>query len=223
VTLHFGRPDAVKSVADAVPLYGGREFESATRSTVPMLSLLMHAPELFDEIVRQLGFPGDYDLFLEYTVRPPKGRGKASHTDVMLRSGGHALAVEGKWTEPMYESVGKWLKAGRDQPNRTSAAATAVHPHLAYFLFKPSPDDRAARPHDILDKLAALWDRLGRPATFPFSVVEIEANPLDTYEPLRLLPKGEEATADAVSTALQDSKPLFSFTGFKCQRVGGKP
>src|SRR4051812_8787238 len=105
MNLHFGTPAAIKAVADAVPLYGCKEFESATRSTVPMLSLLMHAPNVFDEIVRRLGFPGSYDLFLEYMVRPPKGRGKASHTDVMLRSGTQALAVEGKWTEPMYEAV----------------------------------------------------------------------------------------------------------------------
>src|SRR5438046_1368623 len=107
MNLHFGTPAAIKSVAEAVPLYGGKEFESATRSTVPMLTLLMHATDLFDEIVRRLGFPGDYDLFLEYTVRPPKGRGKASHTDVMLKSGNHALAIEGKWTEPMYETVAR--------------------------------------------------------------------------------------------------------------------
>jgi hypothetical protein len=57
MNLHFGNPTSIKSVADAVPLYGTKEFESATRSTVPMLSLLMHAPDLFNEIVRRLGFP----------------------------------------------------------------------------------------------------------------------------------------------------------------------
>jgi len=85
-----------------------------------MLSLLMHAPDLFNESVRRLGFPDNYDLFLEYTVRPPKGRGKASHTDVMLRSGTHALGIEGKWTEPMYETVARWLKGGKDQANRAT-------------------------------------------------------------------------------------------------------
>jgi hypothetical protein len=254
MNLHFGTPTSIKSFADAVPLYGTKEFESATRSTVPMLSLLMHAPDLFNEIVRRLDYPYNYDLFLEYTVRPPKGRGKASHTDVMLKSGSHALAIEGKWTEPMYETVAHWLKDGKDQVNRTlvlegwlsllqrrttkplragdfhpsiyqmvhraASAATAAVPTLAYFLFKLSQDDRAAKPDEIFDKLADLWDRLGSPANFPFHVVEIEAKSLDAYEPLRLLPKGDEATSEAVCVALQDSRPLFDFGGYRVRQAG---
>ena len=91
MNIHFGTPNLIEAIADAVPLYGRKEFESATRSTIPMLSLLMHAPDHFNEIVRQLGFPSQYDLFLEYTVRPPKGRGNASHTDVFLKAGKDCL------------------------------------------------------------------------------------------------------------------------------------
>ena len=118
MNLHFGAPNSIKSVADAVPLYVTKEFESDTRSTVPILSMLIHSPDLFNEIVGRLDGLGNYDLFMEYTVRPPKGRGKASHADVMLRSGNHALAVEAKSTEPMYETVAKWLKGGKDRTNR---------------------------------------------------------------------------------------------------------
>ena len=39
---------------------------------------------------------------VEFTVDPPQGRGKASHTDIMIRSGPHALAIEAKWSEALY-------------------------------------------------------------------------------------------------------------------------
>lgn len=117
--VHFGLPDDSKTISDAIPLYGTKEFESPTRSTIPMLSMLKHAPGAFSEIVAQLDTsPDNYDLYLEYKVRPPKGRGKASHTDVMLLSGDTALAIEAKWTEPMYETVYEWLGSEAPQPNR---------------------------------------------------------------------------------------------------------
>lgn len=246
---YFGTPRSVPSVADAVSLYGGKEFESPTRSTIPMLSLLIHAPDLFKEIVQQIGFPAEYDLYLEYTVRPAKGRGKASHTDVMLRSADAALAIEGKWTEPMYDTVGKWLTSGRDPANRTAvlegwlsllqrrtskelcsddfqstiyqmlhraaSAATAAQPNLAYFLFKPSPDPRAASTDDVFRKLADLRNQIGRPARFPFHVVEIQTKPLDAHESLGCLAKGDEATSEAVCVALQGAAPLFDFDSFR--------
>src|SRR5262249_6317575 len=108
MTIHFGTPSSIKTFADAMPRYGRKEFESATRSTVPMLSLLMHALDLFRDIVRGLRFPEEYDLILEYTVGPFGGRGKTSHTDVMLTSGDESLAIEAKWTEPMYPATKDW-------------------------------------------------------------------------------------------------------------------
>lgn len=78
--IRFGSPANVETIAEAVPRYGRKEFESATRSTVPMLSLLRHNSDLFNEIIQQLDFPLEYELILEHTVRPQKGRGKASHS-----------------------------------------------------------------------------------------------------------------------------------------------
>lgn len=116
--IHFGNPDRPATIAKIVPLYGDREFESPTRSTIPMLSLLAHSRGKFKRIVRQLGFPAVFDVYLEYTVSPRDGRGKASHTDVMLKSGNSALAIEAKWTESMYEKVKEWRVAGKDESNR---------------------------------------------------------------------------------------------------------
>jgi len=116
--VHFGSPNQVQTVSCAVPLYGIKEFESPTRSTIPMLSLLIHNPGMFAQIVDELEMPRVHDLFLEYTVPPPKGRGKASHTDVMLKAGPHALGIEAKWTEPMYPTVEAWIKEGTNEDNR---------------------------------------------------------------------------------------------------------
>jgi len=118
VNVHFGNPNPISGVADAISLYGSKEFASPTRSTVPMLSLLLRSSDVFYDIVKQLGMPSGYELYLEYKVKPPKGRGTASHTDVMLTAGTSSLAIEAKWTEPMYAPVSKWLKSGKDSSNR---------------------------------------------------------------------------------------------------------
>jgi len=109
---HFGRPREIQDIGDAITLYGRSEFTSPTRSTIPMLALLKDDPALFGKIVGQLEFPGDYELFLEYTVGPFGGRGTASHTDVMLTTNKDSLAIEAKWTEPMYAAVRDWPKKG---------------------------------------------------------------------------------------------------------------
>ena len=221
-----------------------------------MLSLLMHAPDLFNRILREIGFTDEYDLFLEYTVGPFGGRGKPSHTDVMLRSGQDSLAIEGKWTEPMYAAVKDWPKKGITKTKNqravlqgwlnvlamrlgttfdashfegviyqmihraASAAFAGERPRLAYFLFKSSPDSRGARPDEIFDKLTDLWHLLREPANFPFYVVEIETEPLEAYQPLSLLAKGEDATAEAVCAALQDTIPLFHFCDHSIRQIG---
>jgi hypothetical protein len=112
--------------------------------------------------------------------------------------------------------------AGRTQYRGplTTHASPCNSPSVAYFLFKPSPDQRAANPDQIFGKLGDLWDRLGKPETFPFYLVEIEIKPAVAYEALRHLPKGKESTSEAVTAALQDSTPLFSLENFKCRKVG---
>lgn len=118
--IHFGRPEPINTLADAILRYGDREFESVTRSTIPMLSLLNHHhdPVTFRTIAESLDVPDPSELYLEYTVSPPQGKGKASHTDVMIKSGQCSWAIEAKWTEPMYDTVTKWLEKV-SQPNGT--------------------------------------------------------------------------------------------------------
>ena len=48
------------------------------------------------------------ECHFEYTV-PSLGRARASSTDLVILSGETATAIEGKSTEPRYETVAEWL------------------------------------------------------------------------------------------------------------------
>jgi hypothetical protein len=48
-------------------------------------------------------------LHFEFTVEPLRGRGTPSYTDLMVQSESLCLAIEAKWTEPIYNSVSSWL------------------------------------------------------------------------------------------------------------------
>jgi hypothetical protein len=50
-------------------------------------------------------------MSFEYQVPPNRGRGKASHSDLMIGWDRAAAAIEAKWTEPEYELVSEWLGA----------------------------------------------------------------------------------------------------------------
>ncbi len=104
----------IRSVNDVVLEFEKREFESPYRSTVPVLSLLKHEEAMISEILDSLGIPEPCSLHLEYQVDPQGGMGKPSQTDLMAKSEHSLLAIEAKWTEPMYETVGEWL----DSANR---------------------------------------------------------------------------------------------------------
>lgn len=116
--LFFDR-DPVTHFDELIRGYAPNEFASPTRSTVSLLSLLKHGGAVWSGIAGALvGGSSAVEAHVEYTVRPPQGSGKPSHTDVMLIAAGHACALEAKWTEPRYETVGEWLNRGTNPDNR---------------------------------------------------------------------------------------------------------
>lgn len=117
MNIHFDM-DLIQSVDAVIEKYNSGEFASPSRSTVPLLSWLKHEQDVFGELLQDLGMPQSCTLHLEYKVAPPKGKGKPSHTDIMIKSGDFALAIEAKWTEPRYETVGEWKVKGLDRQNR---------------------------------------------------------------------------------------------------------
>lgn len=115
---YFFDRQPLQSVDDAISEYDKGEFESQTRSTVPLISMLKHDMALFKSLLEDLKMPIECNLHLEYKVASPKGKGKESHTDLMAIKGDDTIAIEVKWTEPDYIKVEKWLNQGTSQKNR---------------------------------------------------------------------------------------------------------
>ena len=144
MTIFFDRRP-LADIQNALTFFKGREFKSPERSTVPLLSLLTHGAEMWQQILAELELPeSEIAVHLEYTVRPPQGNGNASHTDVMLIAGRRACAVEAKWTEPPYPTVGKWLGAEPYSLNKLAVLngwLSLLQPH----------GNRNLQLHDFLD------------------------------------------------------------------------
>lgn len=101
-----------------VNAYSDDDLASPKRSTVALLALLKDGAHILERIVETLSLPKQSGLHFEFKVKSPKGRGKASHTDLMIRHGIHAAAIETKWTEQPDKTVTTWLKKGKDRQNR---------------------------------------------------------------------------------------------------------
>lgn len=105
----------VDNFEQLIDCYGPGELESPTRSTVPLLSLVKSGGRIWNEILELPGVGYDrVEAHFEYTVEPPRGKGEASHTDLMLIQGDRVCAVEARWTEPRYPTVADWRKKGGD-------------------------------------------------------------------------------------------------------------
>ena len=92
--------------------YSAEEFDSPTRSTIPLLEYWRSPKERIQELADKLSLPVPQRVRLdfEHIVNPPRGKGRASQTDLMLISPQFRVAIEAKWTEPRYETVGSWLR-----------------------------------------------------------------------------------------------------------------
>jgi hypothetical protein len=102
----------VSGFDELVGFYRRTEFESPWRSTVPLLALIRDGWPTLQRLLVACGMQENTRLHVEWQVKPTKGKGKASHTDVMAKGNGATLAIEFKWTEPRYKTVAEWL--GKD-------------------------------------------------------------------------------------------------------------
>lgn len=107
----YGNSSPSGPVSKAVPRFEEKHFKP-TCSTVPLLSLLKHAPEKLRRLLDELGTPVARCAYLEYPVQPPRSIGPASQTDLMIVSGDVAVAMEAKWTEGLDEPVRAWAAKG---------------------------------------------------------------------------------------------------------------
>lgn len=121
--LYFNQ-DGVSDIAALIARYEPKELASPYRSTVPLLALLKESGAAL-ALLEALGVGSDAQLYCEYTVDPPRGRGRASHTDLMIIDSNTCWAIEAKWTEPRYPTVAKWIEestAGSRRRNRYKVA-----------------------------------------------------------------------------------------------------
>jgi hypothetical protein len=94
-----------------------KELDSPFRSTIPSVLYWRDIASRLAGLCEMLGLekPREATATFEHQVKPPKGGGTPSHTDLMFEWATHAIAVEAKYTEPHYETVKQWLKKGNVQ------------------------------------------------------------------------------------------------------------
>jgi len=116
--------EPVTDMESLIGRYRIREFQSPFRSTVPLLAIVRNSPSIVDQVLRDFGFSERATFHFEFRVKPPQGRGEASHTDLMVRQGDAQLGIEAKWTEPTYPTVSEWLQPnGAESANRRQVLA----------------------------------------------------------------------------------------------------
>lgn len=114
--LSYGRPRELETFAALLEEVPDKELLNTTRSTVPLLAWWRN-PKNIAALGKVLGVSGleSAEACFEYAVPaacdrcPTRGKGTSSMTDVMIDAGTDVVAVEAKHTEPLYETVGKWL------------------------------------------------------------------------------------------------------------------
>jgi hypothetical protein len=111
---------AVQNFQALLELYPDDALASPMRSTVPLLDYWRGAGERVATLAKAIGdtIGPDVDLCFECRVPVQAGRGKPSCTDLMICSRSNALAVEGKYKEPRYETVREWLRDPVEQNRR---------------------------------------------------------------------------------------------------------
>ena len=112
--IHFDR-QPIGSIDDAYAMYKASEFESPTRSTIPLLSWLKHEQQALVNLLAELEVPKPRSIHLEYKVQCPQGNRPESQTDFMALSNQIAVAFESKWTEPIGDTVTTWLQSRNEQ------------------------------------------------------------------------------------------------------------
>jgi hypothetical protein len=90
--------------------FTGKALQSPYRSTVPLLSLVRHHPDQWQDFLALLGASPPRSIHFEYQVASAKPGANPSQTDVMVFSDHGVWALEVKWTEPRYATVAARLR-----------------------------------------------------------------------------------------------------------------
>lgn len=137
--------------------YRKDEFYSPFRSTVPLLDLIKNGKEMLQEIVNELGVVGEHTYHLEYRVRPQKGKGSASQTDLWVETENHVLGIEAKWTERRYMKVGKWLHVGSNLENRNTVLEEWLDKLCCPSTPHPGIDEMRDQIYQMVHRAASVY------------------------------------------------------------------
>ena len=106
--------------------FSNTEVHSCKTSSIPLAEFWMPKnKQLIKCIVQKIGISEEEyteaEKIFEYPVYSKNGEkkvGKPSMTDLMIRSDRFQIAVEGKFTEDLYETISEWLKNGSENSQK---------------------------------------------------------------------------------------------------------
>jgi hypothetical protein len=178
---HSGCP--VASMKALVAKYPSDEFDSPERSTVPSLAFWMGTQGRVSELCSALGlaFPGECTVEFEYQVAPPAGRGKESHTDVMLWWGTTCIGVEAKYTEPPYEVVSHWLKAGSKPENRLKVLGGWCDLIAKTTSKQCAPESLGEETYQMIHRIASVCSRPEKQKHVVYQVFDPQSEKIGYY------------------------------------------
>ncbi|MFA5498565.1 MAG: hypothetical protein WC327_03365 [Candidatus Cloacimonadia bacterium] len=98
-----------------------------------------------------------------------------------------------------------------------SACSEGAHPTLAYLCFRRegNVDEKA----DFKQELVTFWNKLGKPAGFPFYYIEIRMTATERYASVIDMQKEAPSTVQAVLEVMKSSDKLFDFKSPIIQRI----
>jgi len=98
-----------------------------------------------------------------------------------------------------------------------SACSEGAQPTLAYLVFRKK---NTKEKECFRENLVNFWNRLGKPAGFPFYYIEIEMIPTKKHNDLdKDLPENSTAKVLAVLEVMKSSEKLFDFKSPSIQRI----
>lgn len=148
-----------KAIVEQLPV---ADAKSPFRSTLPLLDF-WRGPERALGALSEL-FGDCTTVVLEFEHQTcAAGRGKASHTDLMIRTKTMAVAVEAKSTEPRYQTVRSWLRRSTGkQPHEKGAKDNRTVVLEGWLRMLPrtpgkqvTVDDVSDLPYQLIHRAAA--------------------------------------------------------------------
>jgi hypothetical protein len=128
-----------------------------------------------------LAIPAKCTAEFEYKVSPPAGRGKESHTDVMLWWETTCVGVEAKYTEPPYPIVSDWLKKGSYPENRQKVLGGWCDLIATVTGTKCAPELLSAGPYQMIHRIASICSRPEKQRHVVYQVFDPQSEKIGYY------------------------------------------